>query len=269
MVGLHLSGISYIQLTVKFDLSPFGFPFAVVLMTYIMDDVLCNFPPKQQIVINNVRLFLNVNTLSEITDHTGRCVLDDFLLSPDSLSDIPLNRLGSTLLWPKQQCPGKQAWLWWKRAIRRLYCKTNSNSLRHPLGDWYPSTFNTDWIWWWVICPSSCRLYFWASPEGNRWHRYSPISTRHTYLIYSWDHPVVCPSPPPGYSWSLPLNPSTARIFMSLFPCHHSLVSLLLLQGQSTIPSFPICKIIVNHGSGIYGSTSVSMAQLILYSMLF
>jgi len=78
---------------------------------HIMDDVLCNFLPKQQTAINNVQLFLQVTTLSEISDqHTGRCVLDDFLLPPDSLSDIPLNKSGSTLLWPKHQCPGKQTW---------------------------------------------------------------------------------------------------------------------------------------------------------------
>jgi len=75
-----------------------------------MEDVLRNFPPKHQVAINNVWLFLKVTTLSKISDHTGKCILDDFLLSPDTLPDIPLNKSGSTLLWPQQQCPEKQAW---------------------------------------------------------------------------------------------------------------------------------------------------------------
>ncbi len=162
-----------------------------------------------------------MTTLSEISDHTGKHILDDFLLSPDALPDIPLNKSRSTLLWPWQQCPGKQAWQCWKRAIRRLYCKTNSNSLCHPLGEWYPSTFSTDWIWRWVICPTSFQLYFCASPDASRWQQYSPTSIHQTYLTYSWDCPVVCHPPPSqlipvttleskygtGFYISLPLPP--------------------------------------------------------------
>jgi len=113
-----------------------------------------------------------------------------------TLCQIPLNKSGSTLLWPQQHCLGKQAWQWWKHAIRHLYCKTNSKILWDPLGDWCSSTFNMDWIWHWVICPTSHWLYFWASPEGSQWHQYSPISICQTYLSYSWDCSVVCPSPP-------------------------------------------------------------------------
>jgi len=175
---------------------------------YIMEDVLHNFSEKQQVAINNVRLYLRVTTLSEICDHTGTQVLEDFLLPPSSQPDVPLNKSGSSLLWPRQECPGHKAWQWWKKAIRRLYCKTNSNYLRCSLGAWNSLTFAVDWVWKWVICPTSHRLYFCDSPDGNRWLRYTPTSSCRTRLVYSWGHPVVCPRLP---SLVLPVTPIDSK----------------------------------------------------------
>ncbi len=66
-----------------------------------------------------------------------------------------------------------------------------------------------------------------------------------------------------------PLKSKHSKDFTSPCPCPHSSISGLLLQCQSVIPLFPICKAVVNHGRGTCGMTSVSMVQTILYSMQF
>jgi len=104
----------------------------------------------------------------------------------------------------------------------------------------HPSTFNTDWIWRWVICLTSFRLYFCASPDGNRWQQYSPTSIRRTYLTYSWDHPVVCRPPP---SWLIPVTPLESKNGMGFY------ISLPLPPFPTCSPADPkpICSPFLSH----------------------
>jgi len=102
---------------------------------------------------NNVRLHLRINTLSEITDHTGTTILPSFYNEPTN-NEHNVNTSGSTLQWPNQPSPGKRAWRAWQLILNQLYLKTNSTKLTQKLGPWLPETMNDDWKWNWKICPS-------------------------------------------------------------------------------------------------------------------
>jgi len=154
-----------------------------------MSDVLHHFFPKQQSAINNVQLLLWIETLFEIMDHTGLHILEEFLNPPRSYTLFSLNSSGSTLLWPHQACPEKHAWLWWEKAIKCMYCISSSTHLHQPLGDWYSSTFTTNWQWFWVVCPQTNSLYRQLSPSTNHCHQFIPFQVCRSYLLYSLMNP--------------------------------------------------------------------------------
>jgi hypothetical protein len=87
--------------------------------------------------VNNCRLFLQVETLSEL------CELDGKTLAAISFGKGPRRCLStSNYLWPKQGIPGKKQWQKFDNFIRMTYCRTkDSNVLRRPLGDWFPEKF--------------------------------------------------------------------------------------------------------------------------------
>jgi len=119
----------------------------------IMDDVQCRLPHADQLAINNVRLYLQVFFLSEITNANGITILSHVVNNGPRQS-------GSTLQWPRQPIPPPEAWKHWKRAIQGLYLKTNSNHLITPLKEWTENA-NMAWNWEWRIDPTTMILYQW------------------------------------------------------------------------------------------------------------
>jgi len=73
----------------------------------IMEDVYNHLPNANYKAINNVRLYLRVTYLSEITDASGTTIL------PHALQDSPSSSR-STLLWPHQPPPTTAAWQHWR-----------------------------------------------------------------------------------------------------------------------------------------------------------
>jgi len=60
-----------------------------------------NLPTNQLIQINSVRLYLKVNLLSEIVDHTGQQILPETIKPSKPLEDITYTSTNrSTLEWP-------------------------------------------------------------------------------------------------------------------------------------------------------------------------
>jgi len=90
----------------------------------IMDDVQSRLMNADQSAINNVRLYLQVFFLSEITDANGITIL------PHVVNNGP-RRSGSTLHWPRQPIPSPEAWKHWKRAIQELYLKRTAIASSH------------------------------------------------------------------------------------------------------------------------------------------
>ncbi len=126
---------------------------------HIMDDApSLHLSQTEYIDVNNVRMFLRINTLSEITDHTGHQILSTFYTQLDNNAQNQ-NPSGSTLRWPQQTCPGKRAWRAWRHVLTQLYLKPQSMDLRYPLGTWYKEHLDTAWQWNWKMCPTTHRLY--------------------------------------------------------------------------------------------------------------
>jgi hypothetical protein len=105
----------------------------------LMDDVLSNdFRPRAVDKINLCRLHLQVESLAEICDPTGDCILDSVWKG-----DRP--RSQCKFLWPRQSCPHVASWQLWCRCSR-LAClhpdKQTANSrstdlrLEQKLGPW-------------------------------------------------------------------------------------------------------------------------------------
>jgi len=117
---------------------------------HIMDDLLAyNLPTTKLIQINSVRLYLKVNLLSEIVDHTGQHLLPEAMKPskpPDDITYTSTNR--STLEWPRQTKPSPTAWQKWKEMLLWMYTKPNSTTLTTALGPWLAS-YSQDYEWAW------------------------------------------------------------------------------------------------------------------------
>jgi len=139
----------------------------------IMDDVIRIMPNANTDAINNVRLYLRVFFLSEITEANGFTVL------PDILQPSPRHS-GSSVQWPRQPMPPPEAWRHWKRAIQTMYLCTNSDWLINPLKEWTEHV-NTDWEWEWRLNPTTLELY---QRSGEHWYRRRPAIHQRTYISY-------------------------------------------------------------------------------------
>jgi hypothetical protein len=95
---------------------------------------------KKQTAINNCRLYLQVNTLAEITNTTGDKVHKEayFGLS-DEMGPLLRNHSRTTMLWPIQNKPPQRAWKIWKKMVRTIVHK-GSLQLKHMLSHWTDNT---------------------------------------------------------------------------------------------------------------------------------
>jgi len=141
---------------------------------------------------NNVRIFLRVNTLAEITDHNGHQILATYYTQPTDGEQNP-NPSGSTLNWPTQSCPGKRAWRTWRLMLSQLYLNNRGLDLRRPLGPWNSDHTDTEWHWHWKVCPTTLRLF---RQNGTHWKSYA--LTRQTRTSLSYETPDQHESIPPN-----------------------------------------------------------------------
>jgi len=164
----------------------------------IMDDVICLMPNANAEAINNVRLYLCIFFLSEITEANGTTVL------PDILQQSPWHS-GSTIQWPRQPMPPPEAWRHWQRAIQTMYLRTNSDHLVTPLKEWTEHV-NMDWMWEWQINPATLELY---QRSGEQWYSCRPAIHQRTYIAYDtggqcwvWLDPTTMPPATPSFDTS-------------------------------------------------------------------
>ena len=105
----------------------------------LMDDLLCNdYKPSAVKKINLCRLFLQVESLAEICDPTGNCILDSVWQG-----ERPYSK--RKLLWPRQARPHEASGQIWRHFLRLAYLhpdKQTANSrsidlrLEQSLGPW-------------------------------------------------------------------------------------------------------------------------------------
>ncbi len=177
----------------------------------IMDDVHSRLPHADLAAINNVRLYLKVFFLSEITDANGTTILSHVI-------DNGPSRSCSTLQWPRQPLPTPEAWKHWRRAIQALYLKTNSDRLITPLKDWNANA-NKEWNWEWRIDPNTKVLYQW---NGRHWTSRRPVLAKRTYIAYEAQAHQRANITPESLSPATPSYDSSGTFIIVLLPIYSS-----------------------------------------------
>jgi len=116
--------------------------------------------------INVCRMFLQITTLAEITDHMGRHLFPQALIQakqdkPEGLGEIS----ESNLEWPTVGNPSKPTWTFWTKTISTLFTgAAKGTQLRQPLGAW-KDTYQIYRFWKWRMAAT-----------GQLLHRRNPTS---------------------------------------------------------------------------------------------
>lgn len=110
---------------------------------------------------NEVRLYLRILTIADITHPDGQYIPDDMLNGEW--------QAGSDVHWPHQQLPPPKFWATFRRCLRRTFCTrtparqpaSQGMDLDRPLGKWYPVPRN---VWFDVYCAGSD--IFWRTDDA-------------------------------------------------------------------------------------------------------
>jgi hypothetical protein len=96
--------------------------------------------------INNCRLYLQVNTIAEITNEIRDRILEEAYFGTTNINGPAIKTHSvSTMHWPTQKKPPLRAWKLWKKFIRTMVQKGSLN-LKHPLSRWLQNSA-TQRIW--------------------------------------------------------------------------------------------------------------------------
>ena len=136
----------------------------------LMDECLpLNLTPTEIRRINNVRLYLRVETLSDICNATGteihRSVFKKThktLLPPQENFNRGMSK--SLTLWPRQGAPGPNSVALWNKFIRQFH-KHEGPKLRKPLGEWLSIEDNQERQWPHGFDPDT-DMFFTRLPNG-------------------------------------------------------------------------------------------------------
>jgi len=100
--------------------------------------------------LNACRMYLQVTTLAEITDHTGTELLPQAFPNPNQINLCKLDTISSSLLqWPQIIIPLAACWCIWSNTICTLYTRSQTGMhLQQPLGSWL-LTYAQQCFWKW------------------------------------------------------------------------------------------------------------------------
>jgi hypothetical protein len=97
-------------------------------------------------LINNWRIYFQVNTLVELCNPEGTRIREEYLKEPTRR--IP-NKVNPTILqWPNQGNAGKRGFNLWLRALRLSFNMIAKGSINHHFGQWKESNIlikNNSW----------------------------------------------------------------------------------------------------------------------------
>jgi len=110
--------------------------------------------------LNACCMYLQVMTLSKITDHTGmELMLQILMTKPYELPKGLTNISCSTLQWPLVHCPSLACWHFWTSTICTLYTgATKGIRLTQPLGAWL-DTHDKHCFWHWRMADNDHLVY--------------------------------------------------------------------------------------------------------------
>jgi len=107
----------------------------------------------QFIKINACRMYLQVMTLAEITDHTSTQLLPQ-AMSEETTNLQQLQMISQSLVtWPMIHWPAPPCWKLWRTTLQNLFTGSmQSNRLTAPLGAWC-DTYQMHCFWKWRLSP--------------------------------------------------------------------------------------------------------------------
>jgi len=110
--------------------------------------------------LNACRMYLQVTTLAEITDHTGQTLLPHALSSATNPTPRGLSNISHSLLqWPQIALPSPICWRFWSKTICSIYTGTPKGmQLSQPLGRWH-DTHSATRFWHWQMYDNTHLLY--------------------------------------------------------------------------------------------------------------
>jgi len=116
--------------------------------------------------LNACRMYLQVTTLAEISDHTGTELLHQAFPSTTQNRTTGLAAISmSTLKWPHVELPSPTCWRIWSTTVRTLYTGSRTGTrLQQPLGEWL-STYQQQRFWKWRLYDPE-HLLFQNSPAA-------------------------------------------------------------------------------------------------------
>jgi hypothetical protein len=136
------------------------------------------FSSQEMRMINNCRMFLQVNFLSEISTGDGQRLLPSAYNGEQDAMNKPVlwSTSVSTILWPYQPAPCKVAWGAWQKCLN-LFIRSKSMFLIQQLGKWLPSYDDQrTWIYKglgetiYQLHNEEYRTYFKSSSSTRRFH---------------------------------------------------------------------------------------------------
>jgi hypothetical protein len=103
-----------------------------------MDEVCkLNLPPSKMQLINNWRMFFNVNTLANITKCDGKTIKDCYF----KRGKVYEYTSESMLQWPNQQQPALDTFSTWKNTIQTI-ANCDGSGIITDLGNWRKHPFH-------------------------------------------------------------------------------------------------------------------------------
>jgi len=134
--------------------------------------------------INACRMYLQVTTLAEISDHTGSFLLTQALLQNTQTEPVGLTAIStSTLVWPEIHNPTKATWKLWTTTISTLFTgSAQGTKLRTPLGNW-TTDYQKHRHWKWRMTPAKSLLYKSSMTDNTK--AALLVQTQRRYLTYT------------------------------------------------------------------------------------
>jgi hypothetical protein len=126
-----------------------------ILMTAFLSLGLSNTELK---LVNNWRIYFQINTLSELCNPEGACIQSCFFKNRQQSQYPRVN--SSKLQWPQQGMPGKRGFSLWLKCLRSCFNMDHNGRINYRFGTWASCEVlikNNDWLFF--IQPSSGILF--------------------------------------------------------------------------------------------------------------
>jgi len=134
--------------------------------------------------INACRMYLQINMLSEMTNHTGTILLLQVMNPMSSQPPQGLDAISHLLFdWPTIHKPSIKCWKLWTHTIQMVFTgSTKGTQLQQPLGEWFEQHQHHR-FWHWRYAPSG-RLLHSSNPTQCTCMAIQTTAT-HCYLSFS------------------------------------------------------------------------------------